>query len=191
LIRSHPAVAALVVVVFALFVLSRVRADYATRGVLTRSTAVLQFLMFFLHGLSSYSFLGASTATGWRLALSVSLMTVGAIAALGAMGLLRWGDTIGRSVTGLQQAGPYRFSRNPQLIAYFVFLAGYALLYPSWLGWAWLGVYVLIAHMMVLAEERHLRLAYGQVYEDYCRLAPRYIGLPNRVGAKTKNTGRC
>jgi protein-S-isoprenylcysteine O-methyltransferase Ste14 len=190
LIHSHPAVAALVVVAFAMFVLSRVRDDYTTRGALTRTTAVLQFLMFFLHGLSSYSFLGASTAEGPQLALSIGLIAIGAIAALGAIGWLRWGDTIGRSVTGLQQAGPYRFSRNPQLIAYFVFLAGYALLYPSWLGWVWLGLYVLVAHMMVLAEERHLRLAFGEEYEDYCRLTPRYVGLPSRAVAESKNTGR-
>lgn len=182
--RTHPLLAAVVVIGFALFTFWRVRVDYAARGKLTFLSTVLQFLMFALHGVASYSFLDSRLSevkTARPLfAFAVALMVVGLLATFAGMGRLRWGDTVGRSVTGLRTTGPYRFTRNPQLVAYFVFLAGYALFWPSWLGLAWLGLYGLIAHLMVLTEEGHLRRVFGPDYEDYCRRTPRYLGVPKK-----------
>jgi protein-S-isoprenylcysteine O-methyltransferase Ste14 len=108
-------------------------------------------------------------------------MAIGLVATLAAMGRLSWRDTIGRSVAALRQSGIYRFTRNPQLVAYFVFLSGYVLLWPSLLGLAWLGLYGFIAHVMVLTEEPHLRRVFGAEYETYRRRTPRYIGWPKRA----------
>ncbi len=182
--RFHPLLAAVVVIGFALFTFWRVRVDYAARGKLTFLSTVLQFVVFAVHGVASYSFLDSrlSEVNTARpvFAFAVALMVVGLLATFAGMGRLSWGDTVGRSVTGLRTTGPYRFTRNPQLVAYFVFLAGYALLWPSWLGLAWLGLYGLIAHMMALTEEDHLRRVFGREYEDYCRRTPRYLGLPRK-----------
>jgi len=179
--RTHPAVAAAVVIGFALFVLWRVRGDYTRRGALTVQSALLQFAMFFLHGLTSYSFLDSRasriSSAGLHFPLALGLMAAGALAALVGMDRLRWGDTVGTSVSALQRSGVYGFTRNPQLLAYLVFLAGYALLWPAWLGLAWLALYGVIAHLMVLTEEDHLHQAFGGDYEAYCVRTPRYIGL--------------
>jgi len=182
MIRTHPALAALLVLVFALFVFWRVRVDYALRGRLTLPSAILQFLVFLLHGLASYSFIDPGASTGWResrfLPLALGLMVVGLVSVLAAMAQLRLGDTLGRSAKDLKISGAYRFSRNPQLIAYFVFLAGYVLLTPMWLGLVWLVIYAIIAHVMVLTEEGHLRRTFGAEYQAYCRRTPRYLGIP-------------
>jgi protein-S-isoprenylcysteine O-methyltransferase Ste14 len=179
--RTHPAIAAAVVICFALFVLWRVRSDYTRRGALTVRSALLQFAMFFLHGLSSYSFLDSRTSristAGLHFPFALGLMAAGAVTALVGMDRLQWGDTVGTSVSALQHSGIYSFTRNPQLLAYLVFLAGYALLWPSWLGLAWLALYGVIAHVMVLTEEDHLRQAFGSDYEAYCLRTPRYIAL--------------
>jgi protein-S-isoprenylcysteine O-methyltransferase Ste14 len=45
----------------------------------------------------------------------------------------------------------------------------------------WLAIYGLIAHVMVLTEERHLRRTFGEDYEDYCQRTPRYVGMPRRT----------
>jgi membrane protein implicated in regulation of membrane protease activity len=55
--RTHPLLAAVVVIGFALFTFWRVRVDYAARGKLTFLSTALQFVMFALHGVASYSFL--------------------------------------------------------------------------------------------------------------------------------------
>lgn len=72
------------------------------------------------------------------------------------------------------------FRTHPLLAAYFFFLAGYALFWPSWLGLVWLGPYGLIAHLMVLTEEGHLRRVFGREYEDYSGRTPRYLGVPRK-----------
>ena len=184
MIRAHPIIAAAAVIAFALFVLHHVRRDYTDRGKLTPLSALLQLAMFLLHGLASYSFVDSRLSKispgGSPLHLAIALMAIGVIAVLASTRLLRWGDTVGTSVSKLQQSGPYRFTRNPQLMAYLVFLTGYVLLWPSWRGLAWLALYGSIAHLMVLTEEGHLRRAFGREYEAYCRRTPRYLGLPRR-----------
>jgi protein-S-isoprenylcysteine O-methyltransferase Ste14 len=185
MIRVHPVLAAVLVIGFAAFVFWRVRIDYAIRGRLTPLSAILQFLVFLLHALASYSFLDSGASTVWTesryLPLALGLMAVGIVAVLAGMAQLRLGDTLGRSAKGLKKSGTYRFSRNPQLVAYFMFLAGYVLLRPTWLGSVWLALYGVIAHVMVLTEEGHLRRTFGEEYEDYCRSTPRYVGVPRRA----------
>lgn len=178
------------VIGFALFTFWRVKVDYAARGKLTFLSTFLQFVLFALHGVASYSFLDSRLSevkTARPLfECAVVLMVVGLLATFAGMGRLSWGDTVGSSVTGLRTTGPYRFTRNPQLVAYFVFLAGYALFWPSWLGLVWLGLYGLIAHLMVLTEEGHLRRVFGGEYEDYCQRTPRYLGVPESIGIGAK-----
>jgi hypothetical protein len=53
MIRVHPAVAAAGVLAFSCFVFWSLRADYAPRGRLALPSAVLQFMVFLLHGLAS------------------------------------------------------------------------------------------------------------------------------------------
>ena len=55
--RAGPLLASVVVISFAVLTMWRVKHDYAARGRLTLSSTVLQFVMFALHALASYSFL--------------------------------------------------------------------------------------------------------------------------------------
>lgn len=74
-------------------------------------------------------------------------------------------------------AGPYRWSRNPQYVGYFLFLFGFAL--NDWSLWclAALLVVAISLHVLVLVEEEHLRRAFGEPYLEFCRKVPRYAGL--------------
>ncbi len=76
----------------------------------------------------------------------------------------------------LTQVGPYRWSRNPQLVGWFLFLLGFAL--NDWSLWslAALVVVVVYVHLMVLIEEEHLRRVFGEQYVEFCRRTPRYFG---------------
>lgn len=82
----------------------------------------------------------------------------------------------------LTRAGPYRWSRNPQYVGWFLFLLGYAL--NDWSLWC-LAALIVIAtslHLLVLVEEEHLLRTFGEQYAEFCREVPRYAGRA-RTGA--------
>lgn len=74
----------------------------------------------------------------------------------------------------LTVSGPYRWSRNPQYVGYFLFLLGFAL--NDWSLWclAALLVVAISLHLLVLVEEEHLHRVFGEQYVEYCRNIPRY-----------------
>jgi protein-S-isoprenylcysteine O-methyltransferase Ste14 len=76
----------------------------------------------------------------------------------------------------LTTAGPYRWSRNPQYVGWFLFLLGYAL--NDWSLWclAALIASAISLHLLVLVEEEHLRCTFGEQYVEFCRKVPRYAG---------------
>lgn len=102
------------------------------------------------------------------------------VLAFGTMAWFGLRRAFGRQVTGLIDRGPYRLSRNPQLVGGSLLILGTVVLWPSWyaLGWAVLGG--VIGHVMVLTEEEHLRDVFGETYERYCEQVPRYLGLGQR-----------
>ena len=76
----------------------------------------------------------------------------------------------------LTTSGPYRWSRNPQYVGWFLFLLGFAL--NDWSLWclAALLVIAISLHLLILVEEEHLRRVFGEPYVEYCRKIPRYAG---------------
>ena len=76
----------------------------------------------------------------------------------------------------LTLSGPYRWSRNPQYVGWFLFLLGFAL--NDWSLWclAALLVVVIYLHLLILVEEEHLRRVFGKQYLDFCKKVPRYAG---------------
>ena len=79
----------------------------------------------------------------------------------------------------LTEAGPYRWSRNPQYMGWFLFLLGYAL--NDWSLWCLAALFVVAVslHLLVLVEEEHLLRTFGKQYITYCRKVPRYAGRRN------------
>jgi protein-S-isoprenylcysteine O-methyltransferase Ste14 len=163
-------------------IFGRVRRDYRASGRLTPFSTFLEVLIFFLHGSASYVFLDSNLSHINRASplffLSLLCMLVGVVLVAIAMGHLGMGESVGQQVSGLLQAGLYRYSRNPQIVAYGLVVVGYALLWPSWSGLVWVGLYLAIAHVMVRTEEEHLGRTYGEAYERYCAETPRYLGWP-------------
>ena len=104
-------------------------------------------------------------------------MVVGAIIAFGTLAWFGFPRAMGLEVNVLRQSGPYRLTRNPQLLGYGLVVAGLALLWPSWYALGWASLYPVITHMMVLTEEEHLRSVFGEEYERYCQRVPRYVGF--------------
>jgi len=65
--------------------------------------------------------------------------------------------------------GPYRFVRNPMYIGAVLVLAGLAIFYQSISVAIYAGLFLLAAHIFVVAyEEPTLRRTFGQEYNAYC-----------------------
>ena len=75
------------------------------------------------------------------------------------------------------QSEPYHVTRNPQLVGGSLLVIGTVVLWPSWYALGWAVLYGIVAHMMVLTEEEHLRDVFGGEYERYCGRVPRYLGI--------------
>jgi protein-S-isoprenylcysteine O-methyltransferase Ste14 len=169
--------------VTAYFVFSRVRSDYLAHGRLSRPVAILQFAYFCVYALSSYAFLDSrlshASTGGLLFPLALALMAVGFVMVALSMPFLGR-RSFGEQVGSLRTGGLYRYSRNPQLVGSFFFILGYAILWPSWAGALWAGLWLVIAHWMVQAEEAHLVDVFGDEYRGYCARAPRYLGLPKK-----------
>ncbi len=155
----------------AFFVFARVRSDYRIRGRLSWPVAILQTGYFCAYALCSYLFLDSRLshvqAAGPLLFLALVLILLGLLAVLFSMPFL--GRTsFGQETGSLRADGLYRYSRNPQLVGGFLFILGYAMLWPSWQGAAWASLWLVIAQLMVRTEEEHLRHVFGAAYRDYC-----------------------
>lgn len=158
-----------------------IRRDYLRRGRLTWFSSVLEFMVFFLFG----CFTWLDLPPGWPpQAVSPILLPVAWLCiaiGLAAMFILifwfGWLRAMGRKVDELIQSGPYRVSRNPQIVACFIAVYGYALLWPSWHTLGWVILFSGLAQMMVMTEEEHLRNIFGVKYDQYCARVPRYLGV--------------
>ena len=172
----------------AAFVIFRVlvRRDYQAQGHLSPFTSFLELLIWILYVGFPYIYNPtdwvlvwfADTPTNLTLKIIGSiLVVVGMGIALVAMGVLGVRRTMGQHGKMLEQTWPYRMSRNPQLIGGGLAVVGVAVIWPSWYALGWVVFYGIMGQMMVLAEEEHLRRAYGQEYSRYCEQTPRYFSF--------------
>jgi protein-S-isoprenylcysteine O-methyltransferase Ste14 len=86
------------------------------------------------------------------------------------------GIMLERPASSLVAAGPYRWSRNPQYVAFVAGFLGIALLVNSaWLVLLLPVVIALLTAIVIRREERYLRAEFGEAYADYCRRVSRWI----------------
>ena len=105
---------------------------------------------------------------------------VGLAIVLGAMAWLGLPRSFGGKRRGLEMTGPYRLTRNPQLMGGVLIVVGYGVLWPSWYALGWLVLFAAMMHMMVLTEEEYLHYLHGEAYGQYCKRVPRYLGVPRK-----------
>ena len=159
-----------------------VRRDYLNRGSLSVFSVTLEFVIFALHANLPYLYLGVPWPampplpdSNFQSILGLIIFGSGLLVTLVIMVHLGYGTTLGQQPGEVRQTGPYRWTRNPQLLSYGVMLLGLGIIYPSIQTAAWIFLYAAIAHLMVLTEEEHLKNQFGENYLEYCRQVPRYI----------------
>jgi protein-S-isoprenylcysteine O-methyltransferase Ste14 len=76
----------------------------------------------------------------------------------------------------LVATGPYRYVRNPMILAVAAMLTGQALFFGSVALAAWCAVFVIVNHVYFLAvEEPGLERRFGEPYPEYKRHVPRWL----------------
>lgn len=164
-----------------------VKRTYLRRGRLGAAGGLLQALIWLPFFLFPYLYNPPDWAWFWAheppagaglLALALILLLFGLVVLVASMRALGLAHSIGRTASRLEERGPYRWTRNPQIVGGLPLVAGLALLRPSWFAAGWVILYLGMAHMMVLAEEAHLRGRHGDAYGRYCARVPRYLGRP-------------
>lgn len=79
------------------------------------------------------------------------------------------------SRSGINQKGLYRLSRNPMYVAYFLFFIGCAMLTQSLVLLAFILVFQITSHWIILSEERWCIEKFGDEYRQYMERVRRYI----------------
>ena len=159
-----------------------VRKDYLNRGSLSALGVTLEFVLFALHANVIYLHLSVPwpqlpplPENPFQLYLGGGTSALGLLATLAIMAHLGFGTTVGQQPREVRQSGPYRWTRNPQILSYGLMLLGLGIMYPSLQTAAWVLLYAAIAHLMVVTEEENLHNQFGFQYEEYCSQVPRYV----------------
>lgn len=161
-----------------------VRKEYRLLGRLRRRSSYLQLVVF--AGLMCLPYLYNPPDWPWFWMLNgptslqqqiVGLVIIlfGFVVAFGTMGWFGVQRAFGFQAEGLICTGPYRITRNPQILGGYLLVIGVTVQWPSWYSVIWIGLYGLIGHWMVMTEEEQLQRIFGETYEGYCRQTPRYI----------------
>jgi protein-S-isoprenylcysteine O-methyltransferase Ste14 len=161
-----------------------VRRDYKGRGRLSPVSSLLQLLVFLGYFCLPYLYNPPGWELFWRPGASTDpalyvigllLICLGFLVAFGTMFWFGMARAFGVRVDGITKAGPYKVSRNPQVLGGYLLVLGVFVQWPSLYALGWLFMYALIMHWMIVSEEEHLLRAFGAEYEAYCLETPRYL----------------
>ena len=163
-----------------------VRKDYLERGNLTWMSSLLQLLIF--AALMYFPCLYNPLEWPWFWKIDISsdpdyvivgfiLIILGFVIAFGTMFWFGLRRAFGILASGIIRSGPYRLSRNPQILGGYLLVIGVSMQWPSLYSLGWVILYGIIGHMMIITEEEYLSIRYGEEYVEYCDEVPRYLGL--------------
>jgi len=179
--------AAALLIAFAFFVFRViVRREYQWKGRATLLTSLLEMLVVCLYLSFPLLYNPPRWMAVWSRKVPVSeplrivghvCIAVGLAASFGTMFWFGIRRAFGLQVKGLIQSGPYRLTRNPQLVFFVLVVLGCVVLWPSWYALGWVTLYGMVFHPMVVTEEEHLLAVFGEEYARYCRRVPRYVAL--------------
>lgn len=175
-------------VVFRVFV----RRSYINQGRLTVSSSILQLLIWVLVFIYPIVYSGAGWGWSWSAGveegsltwwIGLAFLCAGFVVAFGTMAWFGIRRAFGRQVDHLISSGPYRFTRNPQILGGYLLVIGSSIIWQSWYNLIWVSLYGAVAHLMVITEEEHLQQIFGEEYIQYKNKTPRYIGLRKMTSA--------
>ena len=171
-----------------------VRRDFASKGQTTVISAFLQLFICVAYMAFPYTYLPSD----WyllptlgippvRRITALTLIMLGLVLTLFSMlfvlGIKR---SFGWEVDNLITSGPYKFSRNPQLVTFALVIIGVIVYWPSLYHLGWLALYGIVFHMMVITEEEHLTNIYHEKISSLLQSSPPLYWTPKHTRYTTQ-----
>lgn len=168
------------------WLLRKVGRDYEERGQLSSGSSAVGWASYLLH--AGLTILAARRARPLPLGRMPSRTLGGALILFGSA-LFAAGVREFRSfeqMSGLEKgelvkSGPYRYSRNPQVVGWGLALLGAALAGRSPKALLLVAAFFVLHRVYFSIEERHLERAFGEEYRRYRATTPRFLGLTRPV----------
>ncbi len=107
--------------------------------------------------------------------LGYGLMILGLAMTLAPLRRFSSRMVVGMDPDELVTGGVYLRSRNPQYVAFFLFVLGYALTGRALMAYVGVALYMVVVHLTVRVEEEHLERRFGDAYRRYQTSVPRYL----------------
>jgi protein-S-isoprenylcysteine O-methyltransferase Ste14 len=175
-------------VVLALYVFSEIRDAYDRGRRFPKKLLPVWYGMWGLHHLpvavasvaGVCPFPAGSIAAGF-----VGVVAIACGTTAGVLGMTRFGSyarSAGQDTSRLITTGIYRWSRNPQVVGWFLVLFGISVAGRSGLALLLTGLFAVVIHSYTIRlEEPYLERVYGEEYRRYRADTPRYLGVPGRI----------
>jgi len=165
----------------------KVRWDYLKLGRISLLGLLFELLICFLYMNFPYIYLPLDWPELPQLPDSslhsiAGLVPIGIGLVIALIGIVRLGlkRILGLGSQQMVSSGIYQYSRNPQIVGFFLAVVGFAVLWPSWYAVGWVILFCPLFHMMIISEEEYLESLHGETYTRYCARVPRYLGLPGK-----------
>jgi protein-S-isoprenylcysteine O-methyltransferase Ste14 len=84
----------------------------------------------------------------------------------------------GTEAGNLVKTGPYRYSRNPQIVGWGAALLGASVMGRSLKALLFTAAFFFVHRSYFVSEEQHLERIFGDEYRRYRSEVPRFLGLP-------------
>lgn len=175
-----------IIAVLKAWLLRRIEQDYEARGRLSKLTSMASWTLYLLHaGLTMSAARHPSRPLPVRRKPAVTLG--GTCALLGstlfgasALKFRSFEQVSGLEAGELMTSGPYRFSRNPQIVGWGLALLGASLAGRSGAALLLTATFFFVHRLHAPIEERHLERTFGEQYRRYRANVPRFLSLPTK-----------
>ena len=182
ILRKTP-VQFILLVALAVHVLRNADRDYEQSGRLSAKTSASAWALYLSHAVLTIS---AALRPSKRPLPKRNLLLLGSTTAVSGLALLiasikefrSFGQISGSETGQLVKSGPYRYSRNPQIVGWLISLLGLAIADRSPKSLTLVSFFSIIHRLYFPTEERHLERTFGEEYRRYRSNVPRFLGLP-------------
>ena len=174
----------ILLVALAAHVLRNADRDYEQNGRLSAKTSTSAWALYLSHAVLTIS--AALRPSKRPLPERNLLLLLGSTTAVSGLALLiasikefrSFGQVSGSETGQLVKSGPYRYSRNPQIVGWLTSLLGIAIVARAPKSLTLVGFFFVIHRLYFPMEERHLERTFGEEYLRYRSNVPRFLGLP-------------